>query len=128
VPIVALTASVFAEEREQIFAAGCDDMLRKPVEAEALFEVLGRLLGLKFEYDEGSDTQYDADNPNDTGLTFNALPNELRQKLKEAAITLDVEACQSIAEKLRGDYPAEANFLSSLIESYNFDSLVALCK
>ena len=128
VSIVALTASVFAEERAQIITAGCDDMLRKPVEAEALFELIGRLLELKFEYDEGSDTLYDADHPNDTVLTFNALPNELRQKLKEAAITLDVEACQAIAESLRSDYPAEANFLSSLIENYNFDSLVALCK
>ena len=127
VPIVALTASVFEEEREQVIAAGCDDMLRKPVEAEALFEVIGRLLRLKFKYQEGADTQRDADHAN-VALALEALPSELRQALKEAAITLDVEACQSIVERLRAGYPTEADLLSSLIENYNFDNLVALCK
>jgi CheY-like chemotaxis protein len=32
VKIIALTASAFQEERDAILAAGCDEMVRKPIE------------------------------------------------------------------------------------------------
>jgi CheY-like chemotaxis protein len=52
VKIVALTASAFREERDAILAAGCDEMVHKPIEGERLFEVMGELLGLRFQYEE----------------------------------------------------------------------------
>ncbi|MCX8018570.1 MAG: response regulator, partial [Rhodocyclaceae bacterium] len=51
-PIVALTASAFEEDRGEVAAAGCDAMLRKPIEAERLFAMLAERLGLRFEYAE----------------------------------------------------------------------------
>ena len=43
-PIVALTADVFAEDRERCLAAGMDDFLAKPIQAEALNGVVARWL------------------------------------------------------------------------------------
>ena len=45
VKIVALTASVFKEEREAILASGMDDLVRKPFRNEELFACMSRLLG-----------------------------------------------------------------------------------
>lgn len=44
VPLVGLTADARKEERERCLAAGMDDFLAKPVDFEALSEVLNRLL------------------------------------------------------------------------------------
>lgn len=44
VPIVALTANVMPQHREQFEAAGCDGFLNKPIDRQALFHVLQRHL------------------------------------------------------------------------------------
>jgi CheY-like chemotaxis protein len=41
-PIVALTASAYEEDRQKALASGMDDFLAKPVNLEALREVLAR--------------------------------------------------------------------------------------
>jgi CheY-like chemotaxis protein len=43
-PILAMTADVFAENRTQCLQVGMSDFITKPVDPEALFEVLLRWL------------------------------------------------------------------------------------
>jgi CheY-like chemotaxis protein len=47
--IVALTAIAFAEERDQIFAAGCDEFICKPFKQPEIVDCLQQQLGLQFE-------------------------------------------------------------------------------
>jgi CheY-like chemotaxis protein len=53
VPIIALTAGAFKEEREKCFAAGMDDFLTKPVEKEKIVSVLEKYLLAKGSMAEG---------------------------------------------------------------------------
>jgi CheY-like chemotaxis protein len=50
VKIVALTASVFQEERGHVLAAGMDDLVRKPFGPEEIYDCMERHLGLRFVY------------------------------------------------------------------------------
>ncbi|MDB9312322.1 response regulator [Spirulina sp. CS-785/01] len=47
--IIAITASVFEEERENILKAGCDDCIRKPFKPQEIIDCLIRHLNLQFQ-------------------------------------------------------------------------------
>jgi CheY-like chemotaxis protein len=44
VPIIALTANAFPEQRQEYLAAGMDDCITKPVDAKVLFHTMARVL------------------------------------------------------------------------------------
>ncbi len=48
--ILALTASVFEEDRSAVFAAGFDDFIRKPLEKNELLEKIGYHLNINYIY------------------------------------------------------------------------------
>ena len=50
--IIALTASVFNENRKDILAAGCDDLVHKPFTPETLFRSLAKHLEIEYVYDD----------------------------------------------------------------------------
>lgn len=54
--IVAVTASVFEEQKEIILKSGCDFFLRKPIQELALFAILADNLGLQYHYQGDDDT------------------------------------------------------------------------
>jgi PAS domain S-box-containing protein len=120
-PIVALTASVFEEDLGKVREAGCNAMVKKPIEEGLLFEVIGGLLGLRFAYGSAApETTVTAD--------LNDLSLVTRQALAEAALALDKEALLAIVEGLRADYPAEAGLIWELAEGYRFDRIEELCR
>lgn len=111
VKIVALTASVFEEERNNIMVAGMDDFVRKPYRTEEVFECLTRHLGVLFKYEEAV-----ADSGKDTNtiLRYEALatlPGELRQELNDALISLDASRVAAIVHRIAELNPALGSVL-----------------
>lgn len=51
IPIVAVTAGAFTEEKEQILAAGIDSYIIKPFKSDVIFEKIKTLLDVEYEYE-----------------------------------------------------------------------------
>jgi signal transduction histidine kinase/CheY-like chemotaxis protein len=88
VKIVALSASVFMEEREQVLAAGADDFEAKPIEFENIYECLARHLAVRFVY-EKSAIAAGASTADLDRAALKVLPATLRRDLEDALVSLD---------------------------------------
>jgi len=90
VKIVAVTASAFTSQREEVLSAGLDDFLRKPYRPREMFDCMARHLGVRYAYattPRAAVRELQATlRPEDLA----ALPKELREDLKNAVISLDV--------------------------------------
>lgn len=120
VKILAVTASAFEEQRSAIRAAGCDDVLHKPYRASEVFDAMERHLGVEYEYTEQSDAPPEAA---PVSADFSMLPQEMRDKLRAAAQTLDIEAVLALADEVAVSLPQVAERIRTLAHAYDFDGL-----
>ena len=125
VKIVALTASVFEEDHGEVMAAGCDAVVRKPVEEETLFETMSELLGIRYRYAEPAPS---AAAPRAADLDLSGLPAELIAELQAAAEQLDQDSVKLIVARIRQEFSGKlAEGLAELVAQFHFDRIVALC-
>lgn len=127
-PILALTGSIRMEDRGPVIEGGCNGFIDKPVQADRLYEMMGRMLGLKFDYAETPRDASAMPGQAETSVTLSALPQEIRRQLADSAAILDLSAVQQIAEQLSTDYPDEAGIITRLLENFHFDTLLELCR
>ena len=98
VKIVALTASVFKNERDKIMAAGMNDFVRKPYRSDEIFDCLTRQLGVKFLYEQTPVTCAAWPTEPLSNEMLAAISHELQEELSDALISLDSE---KITESIR---------------------------
>jgi len=86
--IVAVTASAFIEQRNELLNAGMDDFVRKPYRFNDIYDCLGRLLGVQYIF-ESTPVAIESEIVMLTQDMLAALSPELRNELKEALESLD---------------------------------------
>jgi CheY-like chemotaxis protein len=100
VKIVALTASVFAEQRGEMLAAGMDDILHKPFRPEEIFGCLERLLGVRYLRRDGVAPSAGIERTALDRAALAALPDELRRALADALVALDTERIALLIDRV----------------------------
>ncbi len=128
--IIALTAHALEEEREPIMAAGCDDLVRKPIREEELFGALARHLRLKFVYEKAPRQESTPEAPE---LTLNpeqldALPAQLLQDLRRAVIELDTARTRALIEQVTERDASLGRALNTLATQLGYKRLLKLLK
>jgi len=120
--IIALTASSFEEERQDILAAGCEDFLRKPFRDNEIFTLLEKHLHTRFIYKEES---------REVSMTLDAsaltaMPEAERGALAEALIRLDADAVDALIETIGHRNRRLALTLTAMAKDFEYENMLAL--
>jgi signal transduction histidine kinase/CheY-like chemotaxis protein len=125
VKIVALTASVFREERENVVAAGMDDLIRKPYRSEEVFDCLARQLGVRFVREEAPTAAAPAPLRSEALAT---LPPDLHQELTVALVSLDAGQINKIICRVSELDPALGDTLAQHANRLRYTDILRALK
>ncbi len=122
--IIAVTAHALEQERREILAAGCDELIRKPYQEPEIFDAMARHLGLKYVY-EGETPEISAAAEYRLG-ELTALPSSLRSQLYQAAIELDTARTLALIEEVGSKNASLGAALEALAKRLDYDGLLRL--
>jgi len=127
VPVIAVTASVFEDKRQDVISAGMDEYLRKPFRPEELFAVLKNVLGIDYTYSDSSETrQRKSAKKQLTAEDISSLPEELVTGMKEAVENGDTAKLKDYISKAEEIDSEIGGGLKLLADRYNYDKLLKL--
>ncbi|CAH2032048.1 PocR ligand-binding domain-containing protein [Trichlorobacter ammonificans] len=129
VPIIAVSASVFEDQLQDVLEAGASEFLRKPLREEELYAKVAACLSFEFEYaeEEAEPAASAASPPEDLGRELALLPRELREELlPSAARTLDKARLLELMAPHGDKAPGVAERLRFLADRYRFDLIEEL--
>ena len=127
--IIAVTSSVFEDERTSVLAAGCDDFVGKPFREEEIFEKMVQHLGVTYLYEESepvAENMQPAAKAEVTKADLAGLPTEWVAQLHQAASRGRSELLAALIDQIRADYGQVAEGLTQLVNDLQFRKIVAL--
>jgi CheY-like chemotaxis protein len=126
VPIIALTASVFEEDKDKVLAGGCDDFVRKPFQVDEIFAKMAQYLGVRYIY---RDLQTPKEKPVAAALTsadLAGLPEDLVQQINTAAKGAMSKKLLDLLQQIPPDYIHVTDAMVDLISQNQFSKIIAL--
>ena len=127
--IIALTASALEEERSIVLSAGCDDFVRKPFQASALFEKMAQYLGVRYIYEEPttpSSLQPEAFPGVLTAEALAVMPDEWVAQLHQAATQAHAKLIFQLIEQIPEQNVPLASIVADLVNNFRFDKITDL--
>ena len=131
VKIVAITASVFKEWKDEVMAVGADDFVRKPYRPEEIFDCMARQLGVRYLYEQEEEK---AEAPQTvTRITpemLAELPDDLIAELQSAVRAHDMEQTNAVLDRISStdSDPELTNALRQLVKDMDFRTLKSLLR
>ena len=118
IPIIALSANVFEEDKKEAIKSGADDFLAKPVEEKEILLILEKYLYIELEY-ENKEKRIDVKKE------LESLPQEFVEKLKQKALLMDNDGIFELlkAYDLSNDLKM---YIKSLVDEFKYQELVNL--
>ncbi len=123
VKIVAVTASAFEEERNEILKIGMDDYVSKPYRAALIYDVISKHLGVKYQYGTTASKAQD-EHVVLTPQMLKKLPEVLRSELIEALDSLEPESIEAVIQCTEALDPVLHKTLSQLASSYDYPGIL----
>lgn len=130
--IIALTASAFVEQRQEILKAGCNGFMSKPFRQEEILGVLIKYLGVSYCYETAKTDEINANSTlsqSDGSLNLialNKMPSAWISQLYQAAVQGDDLAILKLVSQIPAKESSLISSLTKLAESYQFEQLIDL--
>ncbi|HIK39500.1 response regulator [Thermoleptolyngbya sp. M55_K2018_002] len=128
--IIALTASAFREQRQEILNMGCDDFISKPFKREQIFEAIARHLSVRYVYDDVP-SEHAAGSASATlpmqlePEQFQSIPTSWIANLHQAALQGNDLRILDLLGELSSDQAELHQTLSYLAQEFQFDKILA---
>ncbi len=127
VAIIALTASVFREDRQDVIRSGADDLIGKPVREAELLQKIAARLGIEYLYaDDGPSPERDAVASPAESLGVEALatlPAKTLRAMREATSSADIDRLHALIAEVETVAAPTARVLRSLAEAFDYEGI-----
>lgn len=125
--IIALTASP-AQEQQSMLAAGCDEVMHKPIQTALIFEKMAQYLGVQYVYDEPNASI--GPHPDRVqglrGELLAVMPPEWIAQLHQAALYTNEQQIFELLKQIPQSHAQVAAALSELVHNFRCDQIMDL--
>jgi predicted ATPase/signal transduction histidine kinase/CheY-like chemotaxis protein len=122
-PIIAITASVFGNQSQEILAVGCDDTVFKPFLEHEIFEVMARFLGVKYVYAKPDDAAAPGDEAELTAAMLAELPPQLLQDLDQTTLVANRKVILTVIDRIAEHAAETAEHLRALVQNFELERI-----
>ncbi len=133
--IIAITASAFTEQTQEILNAGCDDCICKPFATEEILELMAKHLGVQYLYEtpdyqpltpEISPLTSVELSPKLETVTLKSMPMNWIEDLYKQAAKGNDNALNQLINEIPEHQKTLIKALQQLIEQYQFEKIMEL--
>ncbi|OAI14844.1 hypothetical protein A1507_01180 [Methylomonas koyamae] len=120
VKIIGVSASAFAEQRDEILAAGMNEFIGKPYRPAEIYDCLARQLGVRYLYSDAPAAAM----PTLAADSLAALAPALRRELELALKSLESERIADAIGRIKAYDNQLAAALAVLADNYNYPAIL----
>jgi signal transduction histidine kinase/CheY-like chemotaxis protein len=134
--IIALTATVFDQQRSVVIAAGCNDFVSKPLQETVLFEKMSEYMGVQYIYADRVNGSSEGSALKDlsgrdlsgggslTGDRLTVMPPEWIKQLHQAATQANEKQILYLIGLIPADQVSLANTLTYLVNEFQLETII----
>ncbi|MEG4021455.1 PAS domain S-box protein [Microcoleus sp. S13C4] len=126
--IIALTASVFEEDREKVLMAGCNDFISKPFQQREIFDKLAKYLGVQYIYEVLEQTPQKLLIETVSVEALSMMPPHWLEQMYQAAYYLDTEVMNELIVQIPKSKASLSTALTDYINNFNSDRIMELIR
>lgn len=119
--IIAITASVFDNEKQQISAIGCDDIIYKPFRDAQIFFLMHKHLQIDYIYE-------DEKHIDNTSIPeqLKTLPANIRANLSKAVAEANITNLSLLLKEIENINPLLANELKKHVDNFEYEEVLQM--